>query len=895
MRKKISGVLLVFLTAAFLLAADESKNPEGCGSLLPNGDFSEYDGSKSISHGGRASAVRFWTAYFFPDHGGKAFVEDNAYRGKRAVCLESTRPEKTLMWESEAVSAAPGQKFTLKFAFRIERLTAGKDWNKPGVMVVFYDAGGKRVAHRDLMRFGEDTPWKEFTSDFTVPAERKNIAKMRLGLVMSYCVGKVLFSNLELSAVPEKKTLGMKPARRSAGDLVFPEPKKVLPSGKATADLRFDDLAVSASDGVSGSFLKQMKKIFPSGKVPLLLEIKRQNPSGKKEYYELSVKPGKVMLSAETEEGLLCGIQTLIQLAKTNNGFLPEAEFRDWPDFDTRGLVMGGISPDGLKKMKLYKINLVWLCGGEFVGREWSRPLTGAEKNQLSALYRAGAEQRIRIVRGARPGFGPVAFHFSDPAHIEAVVNRFKDYYQCGGREFFLAFDDLFNIGRDRLLFEDDVKKFKNIANAHYFLADKVFKTLQALDRGNKLYIVPMYYFDPTFYSSIEKDYLKTLATLPGNVEFINTTTLTDEGIENAGKLTGRSPFLWSNYMSQFENITPRPEIIGELAMKHSPDLSRKLTGFMFVILPSHKMMLELFSDFMWNADSYNPEKSFARAMSGRPDAAGDSMKMEFARFEKEFASCPFTGLSKNEILSAAPDLFCRADSWEKSIAGLPESDRKELQTGLERHRENYKLLLKILKDSEYPVRLKRMSGDFSSMPVIAGKFLLPLKSRTRKDEALPAAVGTTVRGAYDDNCLYLRFICREPARDGKRNRVAERDGMVYTDDCVEAFIQPPGKKGYYHFAVNPRGVVYDAYKEDAEDKTYHSGIIVKTVDKPDEWIVDCSIPWKDITLFRPLGGQTLKVNFFRAKYSGKHEFSSAFPVVNGFHEKNRLWNLLLD
>ncbi|MFQ5468463.1 MAG: carbohydrate-binding family 9-like protein, partial [Kiloniellaceae bacterium] len=69
-----------------------------------------------------------------------------------------------------------------------------------------------------------------------------------------------------------------------------------------------------------------------------------------------------------------------------------------------------------------------------------------------------------------------------------------------------------------------------------------------------------------------------------------------------------------------------------------------------------------------------------------------------------------------------------------------------------------------------------------------------------------PAASPTTVRVLYDDEYLYVGFVCHEAQLAALVGNTTAHDGDIWRDDCVEVFLDPGGPS-YYHFLVNCRGV----------------------------------------------------------------------------------------
>ncbi len=622
------------------------------------------------------------------------------------------------------------------------------------------------------------------------------------------------------------------------------------------------------------------KKRYKSG-IPFIFKLdKKLNKNS--EYYKLDIKPDGINLSASSESGILYGLQTFFQLMLNTNQ-VKCMKIEDWPDFRKRGFITGSGSFNTIRRLLPYKFNMYWMCGGGHNCRQWLRPMTDSEKKYLTSFANKAAVCKMPLHYGLRPGFGKHELHFSDSKHIKAILDKYSDYYNCGIRNFYLAYDDLFNIGRDNLTFKDDIKRFKNIGNAHCFLADNVYRHLKSLNPKNKLYLVPMYYYDPTFYSKEEKAYLKSLSKLPVDVEFINCGTLTDAGVKNAIKITRRKPFFWSNFMAQFESMKVRPKVLSPLSFKRPANITKKMDGFMFVLWPDHTMMKELFSDFLWNADKFNPEKSFTDNLS-KHAGKGANVLAEFINFKKSLKGYPLTGIHKNEIILLTGNTIKSINSWRLRINKLPKKKQAEIVKEIEGMISRYNLLLNDLKKREYPINISK------TLKPVADNFVLPAKT-WKNDIPKLAQAKTVVKAAYDNKFLYIQFTCADPDVKNLRARHTKHDSMIFTDDCVEFFLQPPNSKKYYHVVINSLGGVYDVY---GDDKNWESNVQVKINKIKNSWTVSCKIPLKSLGV-TDLKGQSWKVNFMREKHSGKKEFSTAFPVLRGFHEKERLWKVVFN
>jgi len=83
-------------------------------------------------------------------------------------------------------------------------------------------------------------------------------------------------------------------------------------------------------------------------------------------------------------------------------------------------------------------------------------------------------------------------------------------------------------------------------------------------------------------------------------------------------------------------------------------------------------------------------------------------------------------------------------------------------------------------------------------------------------DRALPEAQ-SAVKAAWDAERLYLGIWVEEPMLDPELNmldfvvaRQTGRDASVFTDECIEIFLQPSAER-YFHLGVNSIGTLYDA------------------------------------------------------------------------------------
>lgn len=100
----------------------------------------------------------------------------------------------------------------------------------------------------------------------------------------------------------------------------------------------------------------------------------------------------------------------------------------------------------------------------------------------------------------------------------------------------------------------------------------------------------------------------------------------------------------------------------------------------------------------------------------------------------------------------------------------------------------------------------------------------------------------TKFRLAWDRDHWYFAAECEQPAADKAVAGAKEHDSAVYTDDCVECFLSPPGHDGYFHLAANLIGTVFDERSAAGAD-SWKSSARVATRRTPDGWTLEAAIP----------------------------------------------------
>jgi len=124
----------------------------------------------------------------------------------------------------------------------------------------------------------------------------------------------------------------------------------------------------------------------------------------------------------------------------------------------------------------------------------------------------------------------------------------------------------------------------------------------------------------------------------------------------------------------------------------------------------------------------------------------------------------------------------------------------------------------------------------------------------------------TTVRLLFGDRSLFAAIQCEEPDRT-LQARVRDRDGEVWSDDCVELYILPHPEVGYKHISINPLGTVFDQAVRPGRrgDRGWNAAVKVavsaghrervpRAGERPsgrgEGWKVALSVPYEDLGAF---------------------------------------------
>jgi len=145
----------------------------------------------------------------------------------------------------------------------------------------------------------------------------------------------------------------------------------------------------------------------------------------------------------------------------------------------------------------------------------------------------------------------------------------------------------------------------------------------------------------------------------------------------------------------------------------------------------------------------------------------------------------------------------------------------------------------------------------------------------------------TTVLVGYDDDNLYFGIRCNE----AKMDKLHLVNSPVYTDDCLEIFVDRAcSRTNYHHFIINANGVYYVGYGW-AEKPNVK--IFTKAGREAGAWVVEVAVPWKNIDTTAPKAGDKLGFNVVRNRHAEGENYSNWSPLHGNLNHSPQYFGTL--
>jgi len=155
------------------------------------------------------------------------------------------------------------------------------------------------------------------------------------------------------------------------------------------------------------------------------------------------------------------------------------------------------------------------------------------------------------------------------------------------------------------------------------------------------------------------------------------------------------------------------------------------------------------------------------------------------------------------------------------------------------------------------------------------------------------AAQQSEVFTCYDQENLYVAFKCNDSEMSKITAVKSVRDSDVWTDDCVDIFLDPDlSRRYFYQLIVNTLGTQQDINVTETSDIKWNIKWQSKTFKNSDYWSVEIAIPFRQLGLKTPAVGDRWGVNFNRES-PRTPEYSGWVPTVQGFQTPTKFGDIV--
>jgi len=151
-----------------------------------------------------------------------------------------------------------------------------------------------------------------------------------------------------------------------------------------------------------------------------------------------------------------------------------------------------------------------------------------------------------------------------------------------------------------------------------------------------------------------------------------------------------------------------------------------------------------------------------------------------------------------------------------------------------------------------------------------------------------PSKFLSEVSALYDEKNLYLAYLCVDPAPEHLDKGIMQRDGDLWRDNEIEAFLDVNSdRKTYFLFIANSIGTRFDVLCEadGKRDLGWNAEWTIKTEIAKDRWTAEIAIPLKELGINQIRPGEVWRANFHRTRRGTAREYNSLFPPFGSYHD----------
>jgi hypothetical protein len=591
--------------------------------------------------------------------GGRA--DGEVHSGDRSLRMNALRqpaPDRSMDATTNPFRVLPHARVEASVWLKASDVATQEDNGGYGLRVTLTarSASGVKIEHRDLMNEQGSFSWKKIQGGMIVP---EGAMIMDLSIKMTTCTGTVWIDDADVRVVEELPLVDLDGIRhpiliprpwqsRLGGDKVelrsvFIVSQRPDPRLQEAVDSLFSGIGVvheflRADNLPPGRYATQLI-LGDSAHPALSREFYLRFPNTtwadlEEQGYFLAVVPGAaqnlIYLGANSHIGRFYAVQTLKQLIQNRSIYV--ADILDKPTVACRGIPMGlqwfeQRNGEALRRMTQLKLNFVW-AQGSFLNDclstdNWRLDFTAPQKAAFKEFIELYQKNFIDVWVAFGPRGKNPPLQYSSSADIDTIVHKMDVLYALGLRNFGLRFDDLGNVGEDRLLVPQDISAFNDdIGAAQVYFIYEVFSRLKSLHPDIKFMVVPLDYNQTGNHRGLTRGgtRLRQYRKLPIDIG-IYSVSYYDEDILAATCLTGRPTVaVVSNFYSEGiedrnEYAVPFVSFIGW----QDPAIRSRIAGFTWLPKIPQREDAALISwrtaaDFAWAPERYDPQRSFQLA-----------------------------------------------------------------------------------------------------------------------------------------------------------------------------------------------------------------------------------------------------------------------------------------
>jgi beta-N-acetylglucosaminidase len=293
----------------------------------------------------------------------------------------------------------------------------------------------------------------------------------------------------------------------------------------------------------------------------------------------------------------------------------------DYPSFAERGIVEGFYGKpwshserlDMLRFEGAHRMNVYYYAPKDdpYHRKLWDRPYPAARLKQLGELVEAAHENFVDFCFAVSPG---LSMTYSSDEDFQKLAEKLDSVSKLGVTCFALFLDDV----PQQLENPADLARYKTLAAAHVDIINRVHRYLKSQSAENRLVVTP------TVYTSLwgSREYARELgAGVDPDVPIVWTgpqvasPEITAAEANEWAALIRRKPLVWDNF--PVNDYDPWRLNLGPMRGR-GPDLAAAVQGLFSNPMnqaEASKIPLQTIAEYLWNAEKYDPDAAYERAL----------------------------------------------------------------------------------------------------------------------------------------------------------------------------------------------------------------------------------------------------------------------------------------